>query len=104
MWVTACKRFKCGFEVVERVGVVKFAGADEGCKKTPVFAAFIMTGEQCVLAIESRPLVILPISGVKPSSITAGIRFTAGAFASRAPSVAQVARSRRLRSSPAWSW
>ena len=37
--------FEGGFEIVEWVDVVHFAGADERGEQAPVLAAFVMTGE-----------------------------------------------------------
>jgi hypothetical protein len=49
--MTAGQCLKGGFEIIERVDIIKFACLDQGCEETPVFAALVMTGKKCIFSI-----------------------------------------------------
>jgi hypothetical protein len=63
-------------EVGLGIDAVQFAGFDERGDAGPVLRALIMTGEECVFAIEHNLAVILPIPGRMLWSNIAGIRCT----------------------------
>lgn len=62
-----------------RIYRVEFAGLDQGSDDRPVGATLVAAREERILAIESNLAVILPISGMRLSSMIPGIRCTAGA-------------------------
>lgn len=54
-----------GLEIGEGLYAVEFAGFDQRSDAAPSDAAFIVTGEECVLAIEANRPFILPMSDAK---------------------------------------
>jgi hypothetical protein len=62
-------------QICFRIDVVQLAGLDQRGRHRPVFRAFVAAGEQSILSAESNRPVILPLSGRKLWSITAGTRF-----------------------------
>ena len=46
--------FEGGLEVGERFDAVDLGGFDQRCDAAPSFTAFIVAGEQCILAIKNN--------------------------------------------------
>lgn len=65
-------------QIRKRIDDIEFAGLDEGGNSRPVLCSSVMPGEERVLAIEGNLPDILPISGKKSRSITAGMHFMVG--------------------------
>ena len=80
-----------------------FAVADQAGHDRPVAGPAIRAGEQGVLAAQGHHGVILPMSGRRPSSITAGIRCTGGASGGTTARIVSPAASSTSRWRPAWS-
>ena len=67
-------------EIVLRVDIVQFGGFDQRVNGCGATAAGIGTGKEIVLTADRNRTVILPISGKKLRSITAGTRCMGGGF------------------------
>src|SRR5215211_6798840 len=65
-------------EVDLRIDAVQLAGLDQGGQVRPAAPAVVSTCEQDILSAQANHRVILPISGLRSSSTTAGIRCTGG--------------------------
>ena len=50
--MAVCQRLESDFEIIKRVDAIHFAGLDQGCQHTPVFSAFVMSGEEGIFSIE----------------------------------------------------
>ena len=69
---------KSGGEVGERINGVQFTRFYERGDDRPVLGSIIVSGEERILTIEGHRPDILPISGTKSRSITAGMHFMVG--------------------------
>jgi len=68
-------------EIGEGLEVVELGRGEERSDNGPAIAAAVRAGEQMVLAAERNRPVILPISGRRSRSITAGTHSMGAAFA-----------------------
>jgi hypothetical protein len=66
-------RLEGRLDIGEGFDAVDLCRLDQRGDTAPGFAAFVMTCEECVLAIESQFPFILPMSGKSARSIIAGM-------------------------------
>ena len=52
LWMTVGDPLKSGFQVCERIDAVDLCRFNQGCDAAPGRPTFIMTGEECVFAVE----------------------------------------------------
>lgn len=67
-------------QVGVRVDAVQFTGLDQGGDHRPMLGTAVGAREERILAIEGNLGVILPMSGLRSRSTTAGTRFTGVGF------------------------
>lgn len=67
-----------GLQISEGLDAVDLAGLDQRGDAAPGDAAFVMAGEECILAIEGHCPFILPMSAKSGKFITVGIPISAG--------------------------
>ena len=93
-------------EIGVRLDAAELAGLDQGRDGRPVLGAAVGAGEQSVLAVQGNRPVILPMSGMRSSSITAGTRFMGVVSGATTASSASPVASFMSRWGPAWlrSW
>ena len=88
-------------KIVLRVEAVEFGAFDQRVERSGAAAAGIGAGEQVILAADRNRSVILPMSGRKSRSITAGMHSTGAVSGASMSNGAPAARSFMSRWRPA---